>query len=117
MTPMKRGLLLPDGTGGERESPLVRKMTPMKRGLLHDHSRRLAGPGRVRKMTPMKRGLLLSRSGGPSDQCVGPKDDPDEKGIVTKWVWCRSWWWSKVRKMTPMKRGLLHIEIYRVPLH
>ena len=35
-------------------------------------------------MTPMKRGLLLVLAkGGAVDGEVGPKDDPDEKGIVT----------------------------------
>ena len=34
-------------------------------------------------MTPMKRGLLLSLTPTTRTKSVSPKDDPDEKGIVT----------------------------------
>jgi len=35
-------------------------------------------------MTPMKRGLLLVVVDCILQRDLGPKDDPDEKGIVTK---------------------------------
>ena len=50
----------------------VRKMTPMKRGLLLPEDYAIAAElVEVRKMTPMKRGLLLKKNDKVGDKKVG----------------------------------------------
>jgi len=63
------------------------------------------------KDDPDEKGIVTHAEGGPDLAHRRPKDDPDEKGIVTGARDESASVPTKVPKMTPMKRGLLRRQL------
>ncbi len=82
-------------------------MTPMKRGLLLLRPTAAPAPTARPKDDPDEKGIVTGGDHPPDLRVESPKDDPDEKGIVTLVESPHRGQLAPVRKMTPMKRGLL----------